>query len=76
MKTRHSADVERLHAALVDSVPSTSGASVVHGDYRIDNTLLNRHDPGRVAAVLDWEMSTLGDPLTDVALKCVYRTPP
>ena len=42
---------------------------------RIDNTILDRRRPGSVAAVVDWEMSTLGDPLTDVALMCVYRQP-
>lgn len=47
----------------------------VHGDFRIDNTILDPADPGRVRAVVDWELSTLGDPLTDAALMCVYRTP-
>lgn len=75
VRTRDSPDVERLRAALTDAVPSTSSAAVVHGDYRIDNTLLRHDDPGSVTAVLDWEMSTLGDPLADVALMCVYRNP-
>jgi len=47
----------------------------VHGDYRIDNTILDADDPTTVVAVLDWEMSTLGDPLSDAALMCVYRHP-
>ena len=75
VKTGHSADLERLHTTLASSVPSTSSASIVHGDYRIDNTILDARDSSRVLAVLDWEMSTLGDPLTDVALMCVYRSP-
>lgn len=75
VKTRELADVAALHAALVDAVPAESAASIVHGDYRIDNTILDAADPGRVRAVVDWELSTLGDPLTDAALMCVYRTP-
>lgn len=69
------ADVRKLHQRLADSVPEQSRASIVHGDYRIDNTILDAEDPTRVAAVLDWEMSTLGDPLSDAALMCVYRLP-
>ena len=47
----------------------------MHGDYRIDNTILDVDDPTRVRAVVDWELSTLGDPLSDAALMCVYRDP-
>jgi aminoglycoside phosphotransferase (APT) family kinase protein len=68
-------DVRKLHAALTESVPAQSRSSIVHGDYRIDNTIIDAHDPTRVVAVLDWEMSTLGDPLSDAALMCVYRHP-
>lgn len=69
------ADVARLHSALAESVPQQSRASVVHGDYRIDNTILDATDPTKVRALVDWEMSTLGDPLSDAALMCVYRDP-
>ncbi|MEV0673097.1 phosphotransferase family protein [Mycobacterium sp. NPDC050441] len=68
-------DVKRLHQALADSVPVQSRNSIVHGDYRIDNTILDTQDPTKVLAVLDWELSTLGDPLSDAALMCVYRDP-
>jgi len=47
----------------------------VHGDYRIDNTILASDDVATVTAVIDWELSALGDPLTDAALMCVYRHP-
>ena len=47
----------------------------MHGDYRIDNTMLDADDATKVLAVLDWEMSTLGDPISDAALMCVYRHP-
>ncbi len=69
------ADVQRLHSALGQSIPQQSRTSIVHGDYRIDNTILDAHDPSRVLAVVDWELSTLGDPLSDAALMCVYRDP-
>jgi aminoglycoside phosphotransferase (APT) family kinase protein len=75
VKTRDLPDVATLHSALADAVPATSAASIVHGDFRVDNTILDASDPNVVRAVVDWEMSTLGDPLTDVALMCVYREP-
>ncbi|WP_280833146.1 phosphotransferase family protein [Mycolicibacterium frederiksbergense] len=68
-------DVKRLHQKLADTVPARSRGSIVHGDYRIDNTILDAQDPTKVLAVLDWELSTLGDPLSDAALMCVYRDP-
>jgi aminoglycoside phosphotransferase (APT) family kinase protein len=69
------ADVKRLHSALAQAIPPQSRNAVVHGDYRIDNTILDADDATKVVAVLDWEMSTLGDPLSDAALMCVYRHP-
>ncbi|HTQ20579.1 phosphotransferase family protein [Mycobacterium sp.] len=69
------ADVERLHSGLQQSIPQQSRTSIVHGDYRIDNTILDADDPTRVLAVVDWELSTLGDPISDAALMCVYRDP-
>ncbi|KHJ74443.1 MULTISPECIES: phosphotransferase family protein [Rhodococcus] len=75
VKTRELPDLERLHAALAESIPESPAPSIVHGDYRIDNTILDPNDPARVVAVVDWELSTLGDPLTDLAMMCVYRHP-
>jgi aminoglycoside phosphotransferase (APT) family kinase protein len=69
------ADVERLRSGLQQSIPQQSRTSIVHGDYRIDNTILDTDDPTRVLAVVDWELSTLGDPISDAALMCVYRDP-
>lgn len=69
------ADVQRLHSALAQAIPTQSRSGIVHGDYRIDNTMLDAEDATKVLAVLDWEMSTLGDPLSDAALMCVYRHP-
>ena len=49
-----------------------SAPTIVHGDYRLDNTMMALDDPGRIVAVLDWEMSTLGDPLADLGLFLLY----
>ena len=64
--------MDSLAARLAETVPQTQRNSVVHGDYRLDNCLLDPDTPGRVRAVLDWEMSTLGDPLADLAMLLVY----
>jgi aminoglycoside phosphotransferase (APT) family kinase protein len=64
--------LDALAARLAETVPATQRASVVHGDYRLDNCLLDPGLPGRIRAVLDWEMSTLGDPLTDLGMLFVY----
>jgi aminoglycoside phosphotransferase (APT) family kinase protein len=68
-------NADRLGAALAAAIPEQRRTSVVHGDYRVDNTILDSVDPGRVLALVDWELSTLGDPVADVALMCVYRHP-
>jgi aminoglycoside phosphotransferase (APT) family kinase protein len=60
---------------LAEAIPDQPSTGIVHGDYRIDNTILDLRDGVRVAAVVDWELSTLGDPVADVALMCVYRDP-
>ena len=63
-ETRHIDVVEKLIDWLPRTVPTQERVSVVHGDYRIDNMIFHANEP-RVAAVLDWELSTLGDPLAD-----------
>ena len=71
-KTRELASVDELARRLDAALPESGPPSIVHGDYRLDNTMLANDDASRVIAVLDWEMSTLGDPLTDLALFLVY----
>ena len=63
-ETRNIAAMDRLMAWLPGACPSDSGASIVHGDYRLDNCIVAAEAP-RIAAVLDWELSTLGDPVAD-----------
>jgi aminoglycoside phosphotransferase (APT) family kinase protein len=62
--------IRRLGAALPESPPPT----IVHGDYRLGNMALDPNDPGRIVAVLDWEMATLGDPLADLGYCSIYWT--
>lgn len=60
------AEFAELHDWLAAHVPVESGAAIVHNDYRIGNVVLAPEQPGRVLAVLDWELATLGDPLFDL----------
>lgn len=66
------ASLSALSARLSASLPATQRNTIVHGDYRIDNCVYDAADPGRIRAVLDWELSTLGDPLADLGLALVY----
>lgn len=64
--------LDLLAGQLARSVPDAPSGPIVHGDYRLDNCLLDPDRPGHIRAVLDWEMSTLGDPLADLGLLLVY----
>ncbi|KAA0931379.1 phosphotransferase family protein [Streptomyces apricus] len=72
-RNRELAGIDELHAALGRELPRSPAPTVVHGDYRLDNVLIGEDD--RITAVLDWEMSTLGDPLTDLGLLVMYSMP-
>ncbi|MEV6071358.1 phosphotransferase family protein [Nocardia sp. NPDC052001] len=72
--TRELPALDRLADALRTSLPPQAGETLVHGDYRLDNTIL-ADDLTRIAAVVDWEMATLGDPLADLGLLQVYWDP-
>jgi aminoglycoside phosphotransferase (APT) family kinase protein len=64
--------IDEVATRLERSIPMHTDASIVHGDYSFNNTMWSRTDPARMVAVLDWEMSTLGDPLTDLGMVTVY----
>ncbi|MEW2506510.1 phosphotransferase family protein [Amycolatopsis sp. NPDC047767] len=69
-RSRELPGADELHDSLAAKLPTSGPATIVHGDYRLDNVLVDGDD--RITAVLDWEMSTLGDPLTDLALMVAY----
>jgi aminoglycoside phosphotransferase (APT) family kinase protein len=81
-KQYRASETERVEAMdnLIDwlpkNIPPEAGTAVVHGDYRLDNTVFHPTEP-RILAVLDWELSTLGDPLADFAYHCMsWYIPP
>jgi aminoglycoside phosphotransferase (APT) family kinase protein len=69
-------NMDRLIEWLPENLPSNGQTSVVHGDFRVDNLIFHPDEP-RIPAVLDWELSTIGDPLVDFAYHLMmYRLPP
>ncbi|MFM8014849.1 MAG: phosphotransferase family protein, partial [Actinomycetota bacterium] len=73
-KTRELPLIDEVHDVLAARIPEQGPATIVHGDYRLDNCIVN--DEGRIVAVLDWEICTLGDPLADLGLLMAYYTGP
>lgn len=80
-KTREIGAVERVRDWLAANSPEREGAAakatqatIVHGDYRLGNTMFDAQAPARLVAVFDWEMATIGDPLADVGYMCMFWT--
>jgi aminoglycoside phosphotransferase (APT) family kinase protein len=69
-------EIDALLARLERALPDRSDTTLVHGDFRFGNLALDPTDPGRVIAVYDWEMATLGDPLADVGYTLIYWVEP
>lgn len=64
--------IDDVMAWLGDHFPEDSGASLVHNDYKLDNVVMDPHDPTKIIGVLDWEMCTIGDPLMDLGTTLAY----
>jgi aminoglycoside phosphotransferase (APT) family kinase protein len=73
-KTRELPALDEVYESLQREIPEQGPATIVHGDYRLDNCMIG--DDGSIIAVLDWEICTLGDPLADVGLLMVYWADP
>jgi aminoglycoside phosphotransferase (APT) family kinase protein len=73
-KTREIPAVESVGRWLSEHIPGSGPATIVHGDFRLGNTLFSAQAPARLAAVLDWEMATIGDPLADIGYLCMMWT--
>ncbi len=73
-KTRELPAVDEVYGELLARVPEQGPAAIVHGDYRLDNCMVDTN--GHIVAVLDWEICTLGDPMADVGLLMVYWNDP
>ena len=73
-KTREIPAVESVGRWLGENLPESGPATIVHGDFRLGNTLFASEAPARLAAVLDWEMATIGDPLADIGYLCMMWT--
>ncbi len=69
-------EVGRISAWLKDHIPATSDAALIHNDYKYDNVVLDPEEPTRIVGMLDWEMSTIGDPLTDLGTALAYWVDP
>ncbi len=65
-------EIDEIARRLAASIPPEGAPAIVHGDYSFNNTMFEHDPPTQMLAVLDWEMSTLGDPLTDVGMLAMY----
>jgi aminoglycoside phosphotransferase (APT) family kinase protein len=75
-KTKDVADMESVYLWLKSHQPRTVGYSLVHNDFKLDNVMFDASDPGKVVAIFDWDMCTLGDPLNDLGAVLSYWTEP
>jgi aminoglycoside phosphotransferase (APT) family kinase protein len=71
-KQRELPEIDEVARRLLACLPPEGAPGIVHGDYSFNNTMFRRDEPARMLAVLDWELSTLGDPLTDVGMVAIY----
>jgi len=75
-RTRELPQVDEVGAWLSENIPESPPATIVHGDYRLGNTMFAPRSPAQLIAILDWEMATIGDPLADVGYMLMHWTEP
>ena len=75
-KTREIREVEQVGEWLRANMPESPPATIVHGDYRLGNTMFASDAPARLIAIFDWEMATIGDPLADIGYMVMHWTAP
>jgi aminoglycoside phosphotransferase (APT) family kinase protein len=75
-RTRDLSEVEQVGSWLADNLPESPPATIVHGDYRLGNTMFASEPPARLIAIFDWEMATIGDPLADLGYLVMHWTEP
>jgi aminoglycoside phosphotransferase (APT) family kinase protein len=75
-KTDDVPEMDAVYQWLRGHVPASAQFSLVHNDFKLDNAMLAADDPGRIVAIFDWDMATLGDPLSDVGTLLAYWTEP
>ena len=75
-KTEEIPHAEELQAWLVKHLPVNNKTTIVHNDFKLNNMVMDVNDPGRTVGVLDWELSTIGDPLSDLGSTVAYRGQP
>ncbi|HEY1711814.1 MAG TPA: phosphotransferase family protein [Solirubrobacteraceae bacterium] len=71
-RTREISELDEVGAWLAENIPQSPPATIVHGDYRLGNTMFADEAPPRLAAILDWEMATIGDPLADIGYMMLH----
>jgi aminoglycoside phosphotransferase (APT) family kinase protein len=71
-RTRELPQVEQVGKWLADNMPTSPPATIVHGDYRLGNTMVAHGTPARLISIFDWEMATIGDPLADVGYMMIH----
>jgi len=75
-RTHDLAEVERISSWMINHLPPSSDAAIIHNDYKYDNVVLDSQDITRIVGVLDWEMCTIGDPLSDLGTALAYWIDP
>lgn len=73
-KTDDLPETGHLEKWLIDHIPVSVESTIVHNDFKLNNMMFSSHNPGKVVGVFDWELSTIGDPLTDLAATLAYWT--